>query len=1130
MSHLLKIKLKPIPPIIDRHKTPTVSFKELLNKHKKLLKSRQDKSIFHFGSSSIDNNNNSSNNNNNKRNDSSSSDSELESKETKLMNKKDMTKLLKSEKVTTKLKDFVYPNRFTNTNSLRKSNSTFEFSQNKFRETKYSDKDSFNLFYKKMHRISEYKRKGANNTLTPSFTFIKSSNENLIVPNPIGIVKKKGDPDIININHKRMGDKYIQSLSQGLTLATHVSELSLSQNRLTDVSVKMLFDVINSNINICKRLLSLNLGYNKIGPSAIDSLCNYIDNIDCNLEHLDLEANCLGNRLVNLVLSKINDKIASQMKYLNFAQNNLNDDVAPEFAVIGRKCEHLQVLILYQNHFKNFGMSLIMSELKNHCHLKFLDISWNLIGTNLNEELPTRDELLKCSKDPKKVFNNAELEELKIKMEYPKVSLLKKSVSVPVLRNTISPFTRELCELFKNENIELLHLDISHNNIGYVDCAQIAIDVKNNHTILGIHVDGNDMFIDELGFIYAYEKNQYEQNHFASSQIFYRIDNENPLIKSNIINVKKIRGKNHCWICEGWNEVAFEYHPTQAQIEESNIKYKKKKKKKVPCKVCLNFENYKGFDMNINRADNSYICYRMCPPGDVQFFYTYDSVPCDVNGDNVIKLKEAVVHMEEITPPKPPGNDDDNDNEEEEVESQHDTQDKEKGGIEEITEEITDDPDREPPEARQFIIPKVYHNKVIINPEVIDAKLLMKLIPHCIPRPLKKIIKKKRIRTPWTFPVSIWAYYGYDYKGEKDSKLNDAFEFDFNRGQYSKDKELQKPHLLQELKTILRRNYPQMLEAYKNLSAVLGWKVWQIGQNSISEFASNCPGLLDGKYLINDVLVKLTETKNNPFDKAERKQNPNIPDNIIRHQWMMLLVKIAKDKYFRTKIKSTVPDAVQVSFELHYTPYLSQYRANRWREERYYNENVDNVIKAYLPLFDAVYRSQASMKQVGRKDSASLWLEEFTTIVNALMDTDFPVKEIPIIFNLSMRLQVNEIDYDKHYNMMFPEFLEGFARFADRMSPVPIGENREKWTMQMRNEQELSVKIETIIPSMPRLITNQLYKNVKEKFVFPERDSETGLLKIDYTNPFYFGLLPPKNFGKRRAGVKKKSIILRNNN
>ena len=133
--------------------------------------------MFHFGSASVDNNNN---NNTNKRDnnndDSSSSDSELESKEKKLTNKKDMVKLLKSVKVNSKLKDFVYPNRFTNTNSLRKSSSTFDFSQCNFRETKYSDKESFNLFYKKMHRISEYKSKGANNTLTPSFTFIKSSN------------------------------------------------------------------------------------------------------------------------------------------------------------------------------------------------------------------------------------------------------------------------------------------------------------------------------------------------------------------------------------------------------------------------------------------------------------------------------------------------------------------------------------------------------------------------------------------------------------------------------------------------------------------------------------------------------------------------------------------------------------------------------------------------------------------------------------------------------------------------------------------------------------------------------------------------------------------------------------------
>ena len=48
--------------------------------------------------------------------------------------------------------------------------------------------------------------------------------------------------------------------------------------------------------------------------------------------------------------------------------------------------------------------------------------------------------------------------------------------------------------------------------------------------------------------------------------------------------------------------------------------------------------------------------------------------------------------------------------------------------------------------------------------------------------------------------------------------------------------------------------------------------------------------------MINDFLVKVTEVKYNYIDKLERKNNPNIPENIIRHQFMLLMVKIAKDK------------------------------------------------------------------------------------------------------------------------------------------------------------------------------------------------------------------------------------------
>ena len=139
-------------------------------------------------------------------------------------------------------------------------------------------------------------------------------------------------------------------------------------------------------------------------------------------------------------------------------------------------------------------------------------------------------------------------------------------------------------------------------------------------------------------------------------------------------------------------------------------------------------------------------------------------------------------------------------------------------------------------------------------------------------------------------------------------------------------------------------------------------------------------------------------------------------------------------------------------------------------------------------------------------------IDEFTTLINKLMDSDFPVKEIPTIYNVSMRLQENEIDFDKHYNMVFPEFLEAICRFIDKLSPVPENENKFEWTFERRNEQDLYIKIENLIPSIMKNIKPK-FKNLKDKFVMPVRDPETGLLTYDITNEFYVGLHPPRFFG-----------------
>ena len=960
-----------------------------------------------------------------------------------------------------------------NIQDLKSSHKQKNYKSMDFNTTRFSESKAFKIFYSKMRKDNEIIRKGGINLKTPSFNLIRATKKFNVVPNPIGIVKRKGEINKMEMRNKLCGDNYVKCLCESLKISEHITEINLKKNRLSDLSIIQLFSAIMKNNILLKQLNFIDLSFNKLGFAGTTIICQYISEYDCGLEHLNLEANTLGNNNSRKIITSIYEYLDLKIKYLNLGQNILNDEISTDLTLLINKCHYLNVLILFQNQFTNQGAGLMMSEIKNHTSLKILDLSWNLIGTNLTDEIPTLDELIKASskQEQKKNFDNAYLNELKYTMQFRRPG----SLSPVRIGSKVSYFTSQLCELFHNKNIELLHLDISYNNINTIDAKAISENIKDNHTILGIHVDGNDMWVDELGFVFPIEKSKYKQNHFAQSQIFYRIANEHPLSRSNIINVQKLRSKNNCWICEGWREIKFHYKPSkfEGNLDSSYVR------------LHLNFENYKSFQLNFE--EDSFVCHRMCPSGELTFFLTMNGIPVDNYGPITHELKDAIIYTQEEKPKE--------------------------------FEDDEDDNSEDNKELKKFIITKVAQTKVEINPDVIliENNGYIKNIKYCYPRPEKNMLKK-RPRTPWTFSSSIWAYYGYEYEGEPESVYNNAFEFDYERCNFKKDKDLPSEDEF-ELKNILKNKYKKMVETYKHLSAYLGWKIWQIGQNQITEFVSSCPDLLDKNYLINDVLVKVTEVKSNAIDKQDRKKNNNIPDNIIRHQFMMLLVKIAKDKYFRTKQMPSIVDAVDYSFEKHYDYYINQFDNHKWRKERYYNEQVDNILKAFIPIFDALFYTYAPQKIMGRKDSFWLTLEGYTNLCNSLMDSDFPVKELPVLFSISFRLTTNEIDNDKHYNMIFPEFLEAICRFIDKLSPIPTGEDSSKWDMKRRQAQPLKNKIETMIPSLTRLISGA-YRNVRDKFITPQKEEDVDLYKIDYDNPLYEGKLP------KRVKKKRNSVIM----
>ena len=80
----------------------------------------------------------------------------------------------------------------------------------------------------------------------------------------------------------------------------------------------------------------------------------------------------------------------------------------------------------------------------------------------------------------------------------------------------------------------------------------------------------------------------------------------------------------------------------------------------------------------------------------------------------------------------------------------------------------------------------------------------------------------------------------------------------------------------------------------------MGSSIWQIQETTLKDFFSSCQNLVDLKiYNINGVLLQARGVKASQVDMQERvkNKNKNIPDNIIRHQFMSLLVRVAKDKY-----------------------------------------------------------------------------------------------------------------------------------------------------------------------------------------------------------------------------------------
>ena len=1044
-------------------------------------------------------------------------------------------KMKNDEEVKSGLKEILKPQlpKLSKSSYFQKNKYGF----NKFHKTIYSTESCMRDFFNKYSQFNTIYRKHPLNNCTPSLAFIKSSNEEKIIPNPLGLLKRSGDNEKLEMTFQKVGDNYINVLGNSLKYSDNLTSLELSGNRISATGINQLFSSINKNKELIINLHDIDLSENNIGNQEIPEIINFLQEPKNSIEHLNLYGNLLGDDNTKNILEVFSKVEAYNKTSLNLGKNNIHDTCANSICEMLKLCTSLRALILNHNWLHNKAAAQIINQLTSHYELRMLDLSWNVIGDDLIS-IPTYEEIVnKEIKHPEKNFDNFALNEALTHKDLvvrsnpllppidPKAKNAKEKEKTPPVKTeikkipekpkTASNFAIALGEYFTKTDLSLIHLDISYNNLNFVDCKLLSEKVKTNHEILGIHVEGNEMEIDALGFISPLEKNDKDDKYFCRSNIYYGINNNSSLRKTNIDVVRKIRNQNQCWICSGFREIEFEYIPEEPIVDPNNHLVK----------IHLDFDGYKPFDMIC--TGSKFHIVRMCPPGEVNYFFSVDTIPVKKEGSDgknefkkieqecdYIKYTFDGEYMEELNNVREKmkysqKDEEGNNNTENNTvnNTMNNTQNNTKNNFSLNDINITNN-------KVNIIVDTISKKPVKFNKSVITDDYL-KLIQFSQPRPEKIIDKFVKPKSPWSFPISIWAYYGYDYNDVSEYFLDQCFKFDFDRCQFGKDFKDEESY--ETLKEMLRERYRDIIDCYKYYASMGGCQVWQITQNNLTEFISKCPGMCDKTYDINNIYITQKTVCGNIIDKEDRKKgNKFLSENLVRHQFMNLLVKAAKDKYVTVlKLTKDPLEAAKIAFEKHFDEAIKGFEYHSWRINRYYNEQVDNFLKSFLPIFDALYLSFAKQKGPRKKD---VWmvLDEFNNLVQSFIDiNEYPIRENPYIFNQALNLQVNEIYTDKHINMFLPEFLEAICRVIDKASPIPLGENKDDWPMPKRQAQPLINKLENILPVLIKLISHPDFKVLKEKFTIPPKDMNTGLYNPNYDSPFYQGYIIKPDLTKK---------------
>lgn len=133
-------------------------------------------------------------------------------------------------------------------------------------------------------------------------------------------------------------------------------------------------------------------------------------------------------------------------------------------------------------------------------------------------------------------------------------------------------------------------------------------------------------------------------------------------------------------------------------------------------------------------------------------------------------------------------------------------------------------------------------------------------------------------------------------------------------------------------------------------------------------------------------------------------------------------------------------EAVETLLKEYVMPYCNTFDHQKWRETRYWNEEVDRMYKFNWNFINKLFdwASAESRKRPGSKKFVSI--EEFSKLCSdgGLVETFISERDPTLLYSISMMTVVNELENERGSQMSMVEFLEALGRVADRLDDKEV--------------------------------------------------------------------------------------------